>query len=491
MALKKEILALDNWIRRGQAKRARTFLKKIAQGKVDREDRAELARLAWRCDLPLMGIRLLGPIVRPSPKRPYTPTDSEKAEYAACLNLVGAKDEALRMLDSVSVKRYPQALLYRSFALVSRWDYTKAVPVLRQYLKSPKLTPYQGLVGRINLAAALVWAHDYSAARALLRRLIPEAIASEASFAHGICLELEAICHVDQGHFRDAEAALARAAKALAKSDTDWSYFVRKWSAISALLKSPSDRGARAGIAAVSAQARERGDWESVRLCDYYEAKSRQDPKLAAHVYFGTPFPPFRERLLSDFGGDLALPATYDWELGEGTGGKRLELLTGGKPPRGSALPIGHLLHRLLQALSRDFYRAQPVAALCAALYPDEPFHPDSSPARVHEAVKRLRQWLAAARTGVSVEENQGEYRLSAKSPVALVLTGSAEIADRKSPHLARLKARWPTEPFSVTDACELLDLQRRTLQRLLEDLHAAGQIQREGKSRATRYRFG
>ncbi len=490
MALRKQIETLDNWIRRGQGKRARSILKKLTEGKVPREDRAELAWLAWRCDVPLLGAKLLAPIVRPSPKKPYVPTDLEKAEYAACLSVLGAREEALRILDSVSPSRCPRSLLYRSFALVSRWDYDQAVPVLRQYLKSPRLTPYQGLVGRINLAAALVWNHDYTAAGALLRRLVPETAASEASFAHGISLELEAICLVDQKRHKEAEACLSRAEKALSKTDTDWSYFVRKWRAVNGILKSPDDKAACAGLKAVAAEARGRKDWESVRLCDYYAAKSRKDAELAVHVYFGTPFVAFRERLRSEFAG-LSIPERYGWSLGPTEGGAVLEILSGGKPPKGEPLVVGQLLHRLLQVLARDFYRSQPVAAVHAALYPDEFFHPESSPARVHEAVKRLRQWLTAAKTGISVEEERGEYRLSAKAPVRLELTGSTEIADRKSPFLARLKQKWPKEAFSVTEACDHLELQRRTLQRLLEDLHEKGTLLREGKSRATRYRFG
>lgn len=485
--LRDQIADLDRAIRSGGGRTVRAALKEIEKKKIPRSERAALARLSWRCDLPLLGIRLLNPIVRPSAKRPFTATDEEQAEYAACLTMAGARDEASRILAAVSEKKYPQALLYRSFALVANWDYAGAIPVLRKYLASPRLTPYQSLIGRINLAAALVWGRDYASAQALLKRLIKETRNSKADFALGYCLELDAIPLVDSDRFTEAEKALKEAESFLEKTGSNWNFFVRKWRAVMALKQNPKSAEALAQLHAIGQEAFANGDWETARVCDFYEAKSLGQEEKARLVYFGTPFETFRQRLLTDWGKPLPMPESFPWPVGTTGKGPEVDLLT---DLENESLKPGSLLYRLLFALASDFYRPFPVAALYAQLYPDEFFNPASSPARVHEAVKRLRQWLKAEGLPLKIEEREGEYRLSSAKPVRLLVPAEKLIPSLQSPLVDRLRKAWPQEGFSITEACECLGLQRRTTQRLLEDLTKEGTLQRTGKSRATKYHF-
>lgn len=480
------ITTWDQSIRRGEGKKVRAELKEALAKTVPRPERAEIARVAWRCDLPLLGIRLLNPIVHPSAKRPSVPTDAEKAEYSACLTMAGADDEALRTLTDVSGKKYPAALLYEGFAHVARWGYAEAIPPLKRYLASPRLSPYQALVGRVNLAAALVWGRDHQSAEALLGRLLKETRTAQATFARGYCLELDAIRLIDRLRFKEAEGALERAEEFLKESESAWGFFVRKWRAILSLLKSQGSREAVATVDAIAAEAKEHEDWETIRQCDAFLARAARDSDRLRRVHFGTPFEAFQRRILDDWGEPIELGTTYHWRLGPAGKARDLSLLQ----DESGELRTGSLLHRLLYVLSTDFYRPFPIAGLYGRLYPGEYFNPQSSPARIHEAVKRLRLWFEEKDFPLSVRESGGSYQLEAEAPVRLLVSAEKTAPTRQDPLAQRLKSKWPEGPFSIQEACDCLGLQRRTVQRLLEDLVGNGALQRMGRSRATRYSF-
>jgi hypothetical protein len=152
-------------------------------------------------------------------------------------------------------------------------------------------------------------------------------------------------------------------------------------------------------------------------------------------------------------------------------------------------LKVGQLQHRLLAALVADFYRPIRVAAAYVLIYPGEYFNPVSSPARVHEAVKRLRQWLEAQKLTITIEESSGAYRLVSTAPCSLripSITGSP--LARHSPIVDKLRQRWPREGFTIQQASELLKTPARSTLRLLEEAIRAGSLERVGKGRATRY---
>ena len=118
-----DLAAIEDSIRRGDLKTARGELRRLCARRVPRTEAAPLANLAYRAGLPELGLRLLGRIVRPPPRVATRATAAEKAEYAVCLIRLGASEEARWLLDEIDEREYPPSLLYRAFALASRWDY--------------------------------------------------------------------------------------------------------------------------------------------------------------------------------------------------------------------------------------------------------------------------------------------------------------------------------------------------------------------------------
>lgn len=237
---------LDSLIRSGQSKIARAKLEEVAKTKLPRSIILSLASLARRAELPLLALRWLNPIVRPSPKAPVSATPEEQAEYAAVLIKIGAHEEGLSLLQKLDDSSLPQVSLFRAFGKIGLWDYQGAIPCLEAYVRHPKADSYQALVAEVNLVASYVYARDFSRAETLLERLLPRTHGEGAFLLYGNLRELKAQCCILQSHWDEAARALEEAHVALAETGQVFEFFVRKWKVIELVLRT---KGSSASLA--------------------------------------------------------------------------------------------------------------------------------------------------------------------------------------------------------------------------------------------------
>lgn len=470
------------------------ILRAVDKGRFDRADAAALARLAMRAGAPELGLRILHRIVHPPPRVVAKATQAETAEYAICLVKSGALEEGEKLLSGIGEKDCPQASFYRAVAHVARWDYAEAIPCLRRYLATPGLSRYDRLVGQVNLAAALVFEGKFVPADALLAELLHRSSVEGHRLMLGRVLEISAESLIDQKRWDKAGAFLDHAEKRLATTGSADETYVRKFRAILALARRPGERRALAPLRAVREEAQRAGLWETVRHCDRAEAVLLQDEALLARVFFGTPYPAFREKLLLDYGSvPERLLESYDWcPGGEGRGDCRegMDLLSGRLFDGKAGLKPGTLPHRLMVALTSDGYRPLRIAELFARLHPDLRFNPFSSRPIVHNAVLRVRLWLKERGIALEIAESKGGYRLAGRGKFAIRISSSALQGRRYSAEIGKLRTVWPSASFSSGEAEQLLGLPCRTAYRLLQSAVEDGLLAREGRSRGTRYRF-
>ena len=491
MKIEESIESINALIVRGEISTARREVKALLQARIPAPFRGKVANLARRVDLPLLGIRVLSPLVRPSDFRKYRPTPFEIAEYGACLTFIGASAEALTLLKGVPSQECPEGLLYRSFALFSQWDYAAAIPLLEEYVRSSKITDYFRAVGKVNLLAALVNERRYADAETLKEELAGECARLGYQRLVGNVYELAAYNYVNQMKVAAAEKTLRLAETLFRANATLDSFYVKKWGVLLDFRRQPGLERSVSALHAIRAEAQQRKLWETVRECDGYEAVFRKDPSLLAHVYSGTPYPRFRARLLEDYG-KIDLPAEYVLTLRDGAEAPTLDSVTGtllGK--RGRRMKPGQSSHRLLSILFADFYRPLRVAVAHHELFPDEYFNPASSGHRVHQAICRLRNELAARKIPLKIGEKEGFYRVSATRPLKVKLPGPREAVNL--PALADyhlLAQKWAEGEFSVRECVAFLKVSKRTTIRSLNRLVDAELAVRVGRSSATRYRL-
>jgi hypothetical protein len=474
---------IDRGIRRGEGRQARESLLKATEKIPPREWLADFANLAWRASDPALGIRLLNPIVRPAERKPKEASEKERAEYGICLVKIGAVREGEALLAALSL---PEALLYRAFALVARWDYRGSIPLLEKYLASPRLSKYQSFVGQVNLAAALVEEGVQPQATYLLRELTHDLHLHGHALLLGRVLLLSAENFMHRRDWKQAASFLERAERLLQQSESLDHFLIRKFRVINEFLKKPGP-GTLSCLRELRLEAADWKHWETIRDCDRTEALATADTALLHHLYFGTPHAAFRERLVRLSAKKLSLPNRYAWKLGRGKG-PCLSLASG--RAGGTELKVGQALHRLCAALASDFYRPLRTTELHALVFPDEFFHPIHSPQKMRRLLTRLRQFFSESGLPLEVGESDGSYRLTAKGPCTIEVAAPGKPVERGNALVERLRERYGETVFSAGDAASLWGVSSRTARRHLDDAQNEGAIEALGRGKARRYRL-
>jgi hypothetical protein len=245
-------------------------------------------------------------------------------------------------------------------------------------------------------------------------------------------------------------------------------FLVGKWTAILRLKEEGPTAPALRELEAVRSRAWQKEHWETVRDSDRCLALATADLALARHLYRGTPFASFRQKLARQMDNDSLSGEGYVWNLGPSPAERTLDLRTGLDDRGREVFKPAQGENRLLQVLSSDFYRPFRLASLYARLFEGEYFNPTSSPDRVHRALLRLRRALERSHFPLTIEEREGSYRLAATGACALALPKEGEAVDRK----------------------EYLHLEQRATQLLLKQAVATGNLLRVGKGPSTHYRF-
>lgn len=487
--LAEALAQLDGLIRSGKASDARILLKKLTLKEIPRALIQPLATIARRADMPGLGLKLLNPVVRPERKKIANATDMEKIEYAFCLSNSGAQQEAIKLLDTLDIDQIPQGLLAKSFSYINSWNYKEAIPLLKTYTASPQVEAYQRLVGNVNLVAALVYEELSEEAEELLGALLEETEKGQYRLLHGKLLGYRAQNAIQAKKWEVAGKFLGEAEDYLKEMGGIDVLLMKKWHAVyDCYLQGEKNKNVD-NLRKIKEEAYQIKHWETVRHCDFFEALFCENEELGFHVYFGTPYTSFKHKLLKEWKKPLSLPEQYALKLGSPSPThKKIRFLI--EEAGEKALKHGQASHRAMLALASDFYRPLRVTTLHYALYPNDFFNPFSSRDRVHQALRRLRISLKNLKLPLTLKEEKSLYSLAASSPIELLVPREIESKDRSDFQIQSLQAKWPTDPFSVSQAADHLQVETRTALIFLQKALQKGIVVRSGKGPATRYCF-
>lgn len=477
---------IDGAIRAGKGKSVRALLLGIKTKIIPREAKREFARLCRRAHLNSLALKVLNPLVRPSGAKVSVATEEEKAEYAAALTYVGATKESREILRSLKAESNPEILLLHSFALFAEWRYAEAIPLLESYVENPGLTEYARLIGRTNLASALVHEH-HGAAEKVLAEIFRSATPLQNSIVYGYALKLVAERAVLEKKWAKAKDSLEKAKAFFPSTDSLEALFIQKWQAIVALYEDPK-RGA-GDLEKIKAEALRLRHWETIRSSDFHLALATRKVEVVQRFLLGTPFEALKQKLLAEIGQAVSLPDHYDWELVPGRHPLILPLSALLKETHGKMKP-GQTLYRLLCILCTDFYRPFRSAELHAKLYENEYFNPVTSPHRVVQLVSRLRTLLKEEKSPLQIQIVRNYYSLTSQKACTVRLASELKPEASPSLRIKRLHIRIGGVPFSIHEACRALELPLWTVKRLLKEAQTSGGLVRAGAGNQIRYQF-
>lgn len=468
----------ETLLRDGRGRLVAGRLSDLRVGEIPRENRLPLANICRRADLLLLGLKILSSVTGPNRAETVVPTAKELAEYAVLLERCGAVGEALRVLNDVNEKEAPEVPLYRAFCHFKSWDYQAAIPELKTYISATQ-APYWNLVGQVNLIAAYVTCEQYDLALDLLERNIEFAGSNGFKRLQGNCFELRAQVQFRRADFAAARQSLNTAEKIFAQEDTLEQFFVRKWKCI---LKAFEDKDP-ADLLVLRSEAMQRKDWESVREADLFRLQLKFDPRLAEHLYFGTPFPCYRRRVESL----LQRKIESEHYLYGAPEAPVYDVATGRFD--GKDIGSGKQMHQVMAALLRDLYRPLRVGGLFAEVYPTTRFDIYSSPGRVHQMQFRFRNWLLENSVPAELVEHQNTYLLALKGPCAFKLSRESKVVESWWPLWNQLSEKMPANHVvTASKVRELLGLKTSSSKRFLNWAVENRLLDREGSNNGTHY---
>lgn len=227
-----------------------------------------------------------------------------------------------------------------------------------------------------------------------------------------------------QKNFSSAEKVFNRGLNLIRDVSTLDVLYLRKWSLVSAVMKSGPSQENRTAFEKLKALATEMGDFETVRDCDFLIYKYFNDDKLGRYCFVGTPFESFRSRFERNRAfaeNDFNVFLTSDGIQCLEPHGKSerirflsYETMVNAFQVRDDKILVqGNLLGRTLKALLSDFYRPMTTQRLFENLFNGDHWNPYSSPVQIRQALFRLRRWLRFKKMPLAASEKSGYYRLT------------------------------------------------------------------------------
>ncbi|MBI3556774.1 MAG: hypothetical protein HY074_10965 [Deltaproteobacteria bacterium] len=481
----------------GDFSQARARLRQLMQkAQLTRELRLELAYLANLSFAPKLALQSLHRFLRPRERAPQNgATDEERIEYAKALIQLGFSNEAQALLREIrSPALLPRSYRMLSLAYLRRWDFNEAATVL-ELLPKLELSRTDRIVSQVFLAVAVLHGqNDFARAETILMGVLKETNQKFFKAFHWDAWQVLAQVHYLQKNWAGTRCCLAEMkALRMAGPDGRFDLIHDKWLALMRLNISGTQKRAMRELDRVVLGFFAIGEWEQVRSCEYYRSVCTKDRLLLHRVYFGTPFPGFRCKLLEAAGlTEADLPSFHDFDLKDSASrstARRIELFSG-------KLGYGEIPIRVLQAVLSDIYIAPRVTELHERVFPGEYFNPRSSIRRMQQAIYETRRWLRRQRIPLAITETAFCYRLTSLQNVALRIplwSGNRPEASlrqqRCDGYLARINEAFDAQQFSAQDLARLVGISVRSARRYLSSAVAAEALERTGASRDIRYR--
>lgn len=445
---------------------------------IPREFRVKFAQAFRRSGMIEQALRVLTPVIKGN-LHSEPATAGEKVEYAFALKNIGSLGEAEELLGLVKEEEEPKKLIALVHCYFNRWNYGAAVPLLRRYLELVSADKYQHLVAMVNLAAAQVHLRDSAGARETIELLKPACAERKLYRILGNLKEVEGELLIQEGRLGPAESLLKDAAGMFSADELKDALWIKKWLSLIESLKAESPEP----LYQFKSLAQERKHWESVRASDLLLLEHGLAPHMADVLYYGTPYDVLRDEIDREYG---PVSAQFDWNGPT----EHYFCLATGKSSGDAVLNPGKRNHRMLDVLSRDFYRPIPQGALFAGLFPDEKFNIFSSPNRIHQSVARFRKWLEESGIPLQIEESSGEYRMIFTGPYSIRKYKQIAQVGSHTVFAKKIQDLFGSRPFTRKEAQTALQSSLSGTTRALNALVESGELTKVGGGTRTQYQI-
>ncbi|MCJ8276240.1 MAG: hypothetical protein MJK18_05310 [Bdellovibrionales bacterium] len=392
------IQKIDQLVSNYNIEQAKVEFQKVSWDKTPRELCASAASLARRLDNPKGALKILHNNIYGT----ESPTPADIIEYSSSLRTLGLINQALTLLDRVPPTTTVH--LHKAFCYITQWDYDLALEELDNYIKDPSLTKKQFLLAQVNRATCLIECDRLHNFLQFIQPLEKEAQKLSPHLYINI-LEIKAQFFIKEDESQKAIEVLDQALELAQQQEHTTNLFLKKWQLI-AKCKNKTLDVASEEVELFRKEIRKAAQWETLRDFDYHLSQLSDNKNLMNYVFYGTPFRGYRKTIIKQ-NSNRSWDEKYIWK-NKKSKDSSLDLLSGDR----KSTPFGLGLHRLWMILSSDFYSPWSVPRIFNSLFPDEVFHPVSSPKRVYRLIQQLTQIIESEALQVNLNSTVHGYRL-------------------------------------------------------------------------------
>ena len=411
-----QTLEIDTLIRRGQHQEAKSLLEK-ERGNLSSLQCARFYRRLGQFD---GGIRLLRPELFQEGELKNVIADPLRIEYANLLSFLGLTSEAKFHLSKVEKKLGYDYHFAQGIRLSTVGDFESARTSFEAASHSQHATEYEVLIALANLLNSHLGCFDYEATLTLddhLKKSLEPKEHQNLVTWRSTCV---AQAHAYLGHkneFEEEMKTFLPNAKPENRLQLNQIRFYPFGRLLVGGLSSAKKRSHISELAHYKVLARQWHEWEAFRDLCIQEAFLTRNKNELMNAYFGSPSPFQKKRIrkwLKDLGteapGEPSLLTSKSIYYHETSLSSEASLQLNLNEGHGS-LKFGKIPARMLGALLEDRYRPIRMHELHDKIWGDSQFfHPVHSPARVHQAINRLKHHLIIEKIPLKIKSNHDRY---------------------------------------------------------------------------------
>jgi hypothetical protein len=482
---------LTNWeelIRSGQGEVVHKLLLNSKNKNHSPQDAIKFAQLCRRTTLYSLGFKKLTPFYLEARKAPRS-HESLLAEYCALLTEVGAWTIADKIFSSLKPFKNAMTQYYYGLLYIKKWEYEAAEKCFSDFLKLSNDNYFRHFA-QLNLISCFLFAKNFSKAEELCEDLLKNH-SQLSKLAQGVLSEVQGeLLFLTKGpqasieHFKKSQAELKHSHHAT-------SLYAEKWIHICQMSLRP-DYLQSAQMIEFKKRVIEIGHWEILRELDRFTAKLTSNEALICKLFFGSPQLGYRRLLEREF--HWIAPSQFLYTISKSQSSRLIfEGATGDLyDPELKKIPVSKLFSRLMQALSLDLYKPTPIGTLFELIYQKEYFDPDYSRRKAYQVVARFHAWSKSIDSQFTILSNPLGYSWSSECPLTLKFNKTQPLDrffEKPEVFFQKIKSKFSQDTFTAEDIESLLELSRRSINRVLKQLEAAKLISCVGKGRSTKYR--
>lgn len=486
---------IESLVKSGNASLARkSIYDLVKRSKLDSSSLVRVANLSRRAGMVMFSLRLIRPLIFEQQQIKSKVDSYHVSSYAAGLIAIGALDEGLALLHNQDGDRNPDVYFFQSLALFQNWNYRKSIPLLKKFIQHSQITPYQKLVGKVNLISAYLSLGQFDLADDLIHETLNEVLVPGYDLLLGNLLELKAQSLFLQKKYHLADLFLKESVDRLKQSSGFYLVYAKKWQILTELyLQNTSPIDVKNKIAEVKKMAFDRRNWETLRDLDLHEGLITKDAQKLNQVYFGSPLPSFRSRLRQIFPDDFQLQEKFiltnsgNQNLNSST--RILDVLAVEENIDFKIKP-SMLVGKSLQTILQDWYRPVRVGTYFASLFPNQYFDPNTSMDRLSKVNRRLRYWLSANQIPLQITQSQNMFTAKlTEENYQLLFRKNNKVMNALQLDILKLQRKFGTRPFTNQQAAQLLNISDRQQRRRIKQAIEAGQIHVIGHGSERKYK--